>query len=149
MNPDQLAELEEERKFLLRSLVDLDREHAVGDVDEIDYVELRDGYTVRAAATMRAIDEGRSAAARKPSTNWLRRLLAIVGVLVSIGLVWWALVASSAERHRGSAAVRPRPAMNRQALMAQARQGPVPVAGGGERARMPRCWRPIPTTSRR
>ena len=122
MNPDQLAELEEERRFLLRSLVDLDREHAVGDVDDIDYRELRDGYTVRAAATMRAIDEGRNSLPAKPSTNWLKRLLAIVGVLVSIGLVWWALVASSAERTAGQQLSGLDPRDERQVLMAQARQ---------------------------
>ena len=41
------AELEEERDFLLRSLEDLEREHAAGDVDETDYVALKDGYAVR------------------------------------------------------------------------------------------------------
>ena len=34
MNPDRLAELEDERRFLLRSLRDLDAEHAAGDVDD-------------------------------------------------------------------------------------------------------------------
>ena len=33
----QLALLEEEREFLLRSLDDLDAEYAAGDVDEVDY----------------------------------------------------------------------------------------------------------------
>ena len=56
MNPDPLAELAEERTFLLRSLVDLEREHAVGDVDDVDYHELKEGYTVRAGAALRAID---------------------------------------------------------------------------------------------
>jgi hypothetical protein len=37
VNPDQLAELEEQRRFLLRSLTDLDREHQYGDVDDHDY----------------------------------------------------------------------------------------------------------------
>ncbi len=45
---DRLAELEEERRYLLRSLVDLDREHDAGDVDDLDYQTLKDGYTVRA-----------------------------------------------------------------------------------------------------
>ncbi len=54
MNPDRLAALEEERRFLLRSLADLEREREAGDVDDVDYRELRDGYTVRAAATLRA-----------------------------------------------------------------------------------------------
>ena len=32
MNPDRLAELEEERRFLLESIRDLDREREAGDV---------------------------------------------------------------------------------------------------------------------
>ena len=52
--------LEEERSFLLRSLRDLDAERAAGDVDEHDYVTLRDGYTKRAADVMREIDDGRA-----------------------------------------------------------------------------------------
>ena len=42
MNPDRLAELEEERRFLLSSIRDLDREHAAGDVDEADVMEADD-----------------------------------------------------------------------------------------------------------
>ena len=54
----ELAELEDERRFLLRSLRDLDAEHAAGDVDDADYATLRDGYTKRAADVLRAIEEG-------------------------------------------------------------------------------------------
>ncbi len=64
-NPDRLAELEEERRFLLRSLADLEREHDAGDVDVDDYQTLRDGYTVRAASVLRSIDDGRSTAPRR------------------------------------------------------------------------------------
>ena len=49
-------ELERERDFLLRSLDDLEAERAAGDVDENDYEQLRDAYTARAAAVLRAID---------------------------------------------------------------------------------------------
>ena len=56
---DRLAALEDERRFLLRSLTDLEREHDAGDVDDLDYQTLKDGYTVRAAAVLRQIDEGR------------------------------------------------------------------------------------------
>lgn len=59
LSPDQLAELEEERGFLLSSLADLEREHAAGDVADDDYRSLKDGYTVRAAAVLRALDAGR------------------------------------------------------------------------------------------
>jgi len=57
-----MGELEEERDFLLRSLDDLDRERTAGDLDPADYVALKDDYTARAAAVLRAID--RSAAGR-------------------------------------------------------------------------------------
>ena len=57
---DRLATLEEERRFLLRSLTDLEREHDAGDVDDLDYETLKDGYTFRAARVLRQIDEGRS-----------------------------------------------------------------------------------------
>ena len=101
MNPDRLAALEEERRFLLRSLADLEREHDAGDVDEDDYRELRDGYTVRAAATLRAIESGRAALAPKPPVDWRRRIGGAVLVVALIGVVWWALSASSAQRLPG------------------------------------------------
>jgi len=90
---DRLAELEEERAFLLRSLDDLDREHDVGDIDEADYVTLRDGYTSRAAAVLRAIESARAAPAKK-TRNWRRLALwgaVVVVVAVAAGvLVAWA-----------------------------------------------------------
>ena len=64
MNPDRLAELEDERRFLLRSLRDLDAELDAGDVDIDDYATLRDGYTKRAADVLRDIEEGQGRAAR-------------------------------------------------------------------------------------
>lgn len=120
MNPDRLAELEAEQRFLLRSLGDLEREHEAGDVDEVDYRELKDGYTVRAAATMRAISDGRSALPQQPPANWKRRLIAAAAVVVTIGVVWWALVASSAERLPGQQITGLDPRDQRQTLMAQA-----------------------------
>ncbi|MEO7837244.1 MAG: hypothetical protein ABIS21_06340, partial [Acidimicrobiales bacterium] len=51
-----MVELEEERDFLLRSLQDLEREQEAGDLDEADYRSLRDSYTARAAAVLRAIE---------------------------------------------------------------------------------------------
>ena len=121
MNPDQLAELEEERNFLLRSLVDLEREHAVGDVDDVDYHELREGYTVRAAAALRAIDDGRSTLPAKPTPNWKRRGLVAGGLIASVALVWWALATWSAERKPGQEISGFDPRSEQQQLMAQAR----------------------------
>jgi tetratricopeptide (TPR) repeat protein len=52
------AGLEEERRFLLDSLRDLEREHDAGDLDEDDYRTLRDDYTARAASVLRALEGG-------------------------------------------------------------------------------------------
>lgn len=51
-----MRDLEEDRDHLLRSLEDLDRERAAGDLDEPDYLVLRDHYTARAADVLRALD---------------------------------------------------------------------------------------------
>ncbi len=121
MNPDQLASLEEERRFLLRSLSDLDREFEAGDVDEADYLELRDGYTVRAAATLRSIEEGRAALPGLRPVNWARRI-GIAAVLVLLAaIVWWALSASSAQRLPGQEISGLDPRDERQVVLAQAR----------------------------
>ena len=53
MNPDELARLEEERSFLLSSLRDLEREREAGDIDELDYAALHNGYTQRAAEVIK------------------------------------------------------------------------------------------------
>jgi len=87
---DRLAELEEERRFLLRSLDDLEREHEAGDVDAADYETLKDGYTVRAAAVLREIDSGRSRLAPKSPRRWGRLVGAaavVLAVAVGIGVV--------------------------------------------------------------
>ncbi len=55
------ASLEEERRFLLDSLRDLEREHEKGEIAESDYVSLREDYTARAAEVLRAIEANRAA----------------------------------------------------------------------------------------
>lgn len=121
VSPDRLAELEDERRFLLRSLADLEREYEAGDVDDVDYRALKDGYTVRAAATLREIEAGRSALPDKPLVNWRRRGLTAAVVMALIGVVWWALAASSAERLPGQQATGLDPRDERAVLMARAR----------------------------
>ena len=89
IDPDRLAELEEERAFLLRSIRDIEHEHAVGDVDEHDFQTLRDGYVARAAVVLREIEDGRNALADMPRRPWWRRALAIgltLVVAVALGL---------------------------------------------------------------
>ena len=88
MDPDRLAELEDERRFLLRSLRDLDAELAAGDVDATDYATLRDGYTKRAADVLRSIEEGKAALPPTRPGRWRRNLLAaaiVVAVAVGAG----------------------------------------------------------------
>ncbi len=101
MNPDRLAELEEERAFLLRSLADLERERASGDVDDTDYATLKDDYTARAAIVLRAIDDGRETLpprrARRPRRMWAW----IAATAVAAVFASWLLVQSSAERRAG------------------------------------------------
>ena len=82
---DELARLEEERKFLLRSLDDLEREHDAGDIDEADYHTLKDDYTRRAVTILRAIEAGRASFApqsRRPArTAIVIAAVALVAVL--------------------------------------------------------------------
>jgi len=61
MTPEELAALEEQRDVLLQSLRDLEVERAGGDVGDDDYQALKDDYTVRTAAVLRAIEAGKAA----------------------------------------------------------------------------------------
>jgi hypothetical protein len=63
LDAETRAGLEEERRFLLDSLRDLEREHDVGDLADDDYVMLREEYTARAASVLRALED---ASARRP-----------------------------------------------------------------------------------
>ena len=86
MDPDRLAKLEEERRFFLTSIRDLEREHHAGDVDDVDFSALRDGYVARAAAVMREIEDGRTASSVMPARSWWRRLI-VPAATVAIGLL--------------------------------------------------------------
>jgi cytochrome c-type biogenesis protein CcmH/NrfG len=58
-NQDDAKEaLEAERSFLLRSLDDLDRERAAGNIDDATYARLHADYTARAAAVLRRLRDG-------------------------------------------------------------------------------------------
>lgn len=95
MNPDRLAELEEERKFLLKSIRDLEQEYSVGDIDTDDLNTLRDGYVARTAAVLREIEDGRTALKATPRRPWYRTL-AIVGVTLVAAVALGLFVANSA-----------------------------------------------------
>ncbi len=90
MTPERRDQLQEEREFLLTSLADLEREFAVGDVADDDYVSLKDSYTARAAIIIRELSDDEQPKVRK-RIGWrpiawsaLVLLLAITsGVLVA------------------------------------------------------------------
>lgn len=106
---DALADLEEQRRFLLQSLRDLESEREAGDIDDVDYRTLKDDYTARAAAVLHAIDERRAGlvqeqrqATRRRSPKWTA--LVVAGV-VAVALGGGVLVAStSGERVPGQTA---------------------------------------------
>ncbi len=105
LDPDALVALEEERDFLLTSLDDLEREHDVGDVDDVDYAELRDDYTARAAAAIRALDQHAavmSSSRRERSWPKIAAVLAVVAVFA--GVVGWLVADSSGRRDPGGSA---------------------------------------------
>ena len=112
---DALADMEEQRRFLLQSIRDLDREHAAGDLEDDDYRTLKDDYTARAAAVLHALDEQRSGVdtARQPRRHPKTTALVVAGV-AAVAIVAGVLVASSSgERVPGqptSAAVAGSPA---------------------------------------
>ena len=99
VDTDRLVALEEERDFLLRSLEDLEREHAAGDVDELDYHALKDDYTARAAAVLRRIHAGRSQPAVAPSQrrSWVRPT-GIAAAVLAFAVLAGVLVAQTAGR---------------------------------------------------
>ena len=99
---DARADLEEQRDFLLGSLDDLEREHEAGDIDDDDYRALKDDYTARAAAVLRALDGGRDAVpvvADAPAAGRPRRAV-LWGALVAIVAVAAGLLVANASGAR-------------------------------------------------
>lgn len=81
LDHDVLAALEEERTFLLRSLDDLEQEYAVGDIDDADYLELKDDYTRRAAEIIQSLNQGKAEfLAVAKGVRWHRALVWLVGL---------------------------------------------------------------------
>ncbi|MEY2582881.1 MAG: hypothetical protein QOE09_2730 [Ilumatobacteraceae bacterium] len=101
MNPDQVAELEEQRRFLLKSITDLDREHQFGDVDDHDYTTLRDGYTARAASVLRAIDAGQAETTRSRPRRPKVLVAWIVGTVLIASLAGWLVARTAGQRLPG------------------------------------------------
>jgi tetratricopeptide (TPR) repeat protein len=108
LDPDTLAALEEERDFLLRSLDDLEREHAAGDVDRHDYETLKDDYTARAARTIRAIEAHhvRAAARRSSAPRRSRvRIVATIAAVAAFAVLAGVLVAQASGRREAGEAL--------------------------------------------
>ena len=101
INPDELARLEEERKFLLDSLRDLERERKAGDIDDIDYEGLKAGYTQRAADVIKAIEAGTILnGTSKPRSASRRIVVSAIVVFLAIGSGWF-VAAQSGQRLPG------------------------------------------------
>lgn len=105
LDPDDLAALEEQRDFLLRSLDDLEREFEAGDLEQGDYATLRDDYTARAAETLRAIEEQQQAFAdsRRPRSR-ARTAAIFAGVIAFAILAGWLVASSMGAREAGDTA---------------------------------------------
>jgi hypothetical protein len=122
VNPDQLAELEEQRRFLLRSITDLDREHQFGDVDDHDYTTLRDGYTARAASVLRSIEAGTAEVPLRPARRPLVLAAWIVGTVLVASLAGWLVARSSGQRLPGQSITGGVPGDEVAVKLAEARQ---------------------------
>jgi predicted Zn-dependent protease len=122
VNPDQLAELEEQRRFLLHSITDLDREHQYGDVDDHDYATLRDGYTARAATVLRTIEASHELMTRprprrpKVVAAWL------IGTLAIASVAGWLVAHTSGQRLPGQSITGGLPGDEVALKLAEARQ---------------------------
>jgi tetratricopeptide (TPR) repeat protein len=106
--PEERDRLERERDFLLRSLDDLEAERAKGAIDDESFARLRDDYTARAAAVLRALADGAAAGAGAapvaPRTSTRRRVLTGVGILAFLALVAAVLAAALTDRLPGQTA---------------------------------------------
>jgi len=118
-----VAQLEDERDFLLASLADLEAERAAGDLDEADYAALRDGYTARAAGVLRQLAGSPAPSSPAPAPGAARRRrLAAAGTVVALAVGAGALMArSSGERLAGDPASGSIQATGASAQLARAR----------------------------
>lgn len=99
LSPDRLVELEEERDFLLRSLADLEAEHAAGDLDDADFEQLQADYTVRTADIIRQIDaRNEVVAAAAPQRTRGQVIAWAVGLLAFAVGAGWLLAQATGER---------------------------------------------------
>jgi len=101
IDPDEQVSLEEERRFLLESLVDLEREHAAGDIDDEDYRVLKNGYVNRAAQIIKVLDAGVDARETRPRASLKRILSVVVSVALIASAAGWFVARQSGQRLPG------------------------------------------------
>lgn len=108
--PEDRAQLEAERDFLLRSLDDLESERAAGNVDAESYSQLHDDYTARAAAAIRALRDGVDARSERRPIPTRRRLLVGAAIAAFAVVAGVALAAALGARLPGELASGNQPA---------------------------------------
>lgn len=88
---EQRDELRDERQFLLRSLHDLERERNAGDIDDLDYATLRDGYTARAASVITQLRGDEFVSGREPRRSTWRKSIGIAAMVIvcASGIGWF------------------------------------------------------------
>jgi tetratricopeptide (TPR) repeat protein len=101
INPDEQASLEEERRFLLESLRDLERENAAGDIDDEDYRVLKNGYVHRAAQIIKVLEAGVDAREARPVASMKRKLGVVATVALIAGASGWFVAQQSGQRLPG------------------------------------------------
>lgn len=99
LSPGRLFELEEERRFLLASLADLEAEHSAGDLADDDFQQLHADYTVRTADLIRQIDDrNATVAVAAPNRRTVKTAAWLVGVAAFAVGAGWLLALAAGER---------------------------------------------------
>ncbi len=123
-DPDELAALETERDFLLRSLDDLEAERAAGNLEDDRYRSLKDDYTARAAAVLRSLEEGFDARPAPTAVSWRRRLWVGLGIGAFAGAAAVLLAGALGPRLPGTSVTGNAQSDRRQALQEQVSRHP-------------------------
>jgi tetratricopeptide (TPR) repeat protein len=98
MNEAEADALRDQRDFLLGSLEDLEREREAGDLDDDDYAALKDDYTARAAAVLRALEAADRVRVVPGGRRSWRRVVGAAAAVVALAVLAGVLVAQSAGR---------------------------------------------------
>lgn len=115
-------QLELERRFLLDSIRDLEREYEVGDVADDDFRALRDGYVARAAVVMREIEAGEESRRPAPGRSWRRRWATVAATLAVAIAVGMFVAQSAGQRLPGQSLTGGQPADEVAIQLAEARR---------------------------